>query len=76
MIERNTYFSGKKGTDQYKGTVFDFRLIDFLNLFRFTKIEGNKSTIDSTAFIEKIYNKELTHKSIKDKIPIKELMTI
>jgi hypothetical protein len=33
MIERNDFDAGDK--DKYQGFVFDFRFIDFMNLFRF-----------------------------------------
>ena len=60
----------------YNGSLFDFRLIDFLNSFRFNKVPGNNSNIDSGVFIEKIFNEDLIHKSIKDQMKIKGPMSI
>jgi hypothetical protein len=37
MIERNSFIAGKDVT--YNGTLFDFRLIDFLNPYRFKKVK-------------------------------------
>ena len=36
MIERNLFEAGCEKNNIYKGTVFDFRVIDFLNPYRFT----------------------------------------
>jgi hypothetical protein len=38
MIERNSFIAGKDKNDTYNGVLFDFRLIDFLNPYRFNKV--------------------------------------
>ena len=74
MIERNSFIAGKDVT--YNGVLFDFRLIDFLNPYRFNKVIEDQKIIDGAIFIEKILNDDLTHKSIKELIKIKGIMTI
>jgi hypothetical protein len=37
MIEKNKFSAGKDKTNNYSGVLFDFRLIDFLNTYRFIK---------------------------------------
>ena len=76
MIERNSFIAGKDKNDTYNGVLFDFRLIDFLNPYRFNKVKEDENTIDGAIFNEKILNDDLTHKSIKDLIKIKGQMNI
>ena len=76
MIERNSFIAGKDKNDIYNGVLFDFRLIDFLNPFRFNKVKEDQKEIEGAIFNEKILNDDLTHKSIKEMIKSKGNMTI
>jgi hypothetical protein len=41
MIEKNKFSAGKDKANNYNGVLFDFRLIDFLNTYRFIKTKND-----------------------------------
>ncbi len=61
MIEKNKFSAGKDKANNYNGVLFDFRLIDFLNTYRFIKTKNDQNTIESAIFVDKIFNDESTH---------------